>query len=176
MPLVFAFGCDSLSEYRGDFAGSIVAGTFVRSCFGDTTSAELRFDPAQALGPVEGVPDSQRNWLTLKATSDGQPDEVVFDAPLEPITLLANDTLADFDFPGPKRLRSFMLMARPEAGALAGRDAFVVVSLLADKRIELRVIARGETTSEPCPGESEASGDAPAEPKVREYYGFWRLK
>jgi len=178
IPLVLALGCDSLSEYRGSFQGSITSGSFVRSCFQDTTRATLRFDPAHVVGSLDGVPVSERSWLTLQVPGkDDLPDEVVFDAPLEPISLLSNDTLADFDFPGPKRLRSFMLVARPEAGALAGRDALVVISLLADKRIELRVIARGEASDKTCPGEnSTLADDAPATPRIREYYGFWRLK
>lgn len=171
--LLLALGCDSLSEYRGTFKGSIVSGSFVRSCFQESTSAELRFDPAHAVGSLEGVPDSERSWLTLRG---GEPAQVLFDAPLEPVTLLSNDTLADFDFPGPKRLRNFMLVARPKAGPLAGRDALIVISLLADKRIELRVMARGDETVEPCPGDLEPLADTAPEPKVREYYGFWRLK
>ena len=31
--LVCASGCDSLSEFKGTFSGSVVPGSFVRSCF-----------------------------------------------------------------------------------------------------------------------------------------------
>jgi hypothetical protein len=138
----------------------------------------MRPAPAHAAGSLEGVPDSQRSWLTLRTPHE--PSELVLDAALEPISLLSNDTLADFDFPGPKRLRNYLLVARPSAGPLAGRDALVVVSLLASKRVELRVIARGEITEEPCVDESAPEqGDAGAVasgPKAREYYGFFRLR
>lgn len=164
-------GCDSLSEFRGSFEGRIVSGSFVRSCFEDQIEAHLTFDPAQAAGPVEDVPEDQRNRITIKSDT-----QTVFDGTLlEPIGLLANDTLADFDFPGQKRLRNFMLVARPDAGPLAGRDALVVVSLLATKRLELRVIARGAETDEPCADQSLEDGGAP-EAGIREYYGLWRMK
>jgi hypothetical protein len=164
-------GCDSLSEFRGSFGGRIVSGSFVRSCFEDEIEAQLVFDPTQAAGPVDGVPPEDRNRITIKSDT-----QMVFDETLlEPIGLLANDTLADFDFPGQKRLRNFMLVARPDAGPLAGRDALVVVSLLATKRIELRVIARGGETDEPCPDQSGADG-GPPEPGIREYFGLFRMK
>jgi hypothetical protein len=162
-------GCDNLSEFRGSFEGTVVSGSFVRSCFADRIVAHLDFDPAQAVLSAGEVPDGG-NRLTIE--SDAQ---VVFkETPLEPFSLLSNDTLADFDFPGPKRLRNFMLVARPETGPLAGRDALVVVSLLANKSVELRVIARGDETDEPCPDELvEDGGVAPT--KAREYYGLFRL-
>lgn len=148
-----------------------MSGSFVRSCFEDKITAQLVFDPAQAAGPVEGVSDAERNRLTIKSDT-----QVVFDGTLlEPIGALSNDTLADFDFPGQKRLRNFMLVARPDSGPLAGRDALVVVSLLATKRVELRVIARGEETDEPCPGQVGEDGGAP-ERGIREYFGLFRMK
>jgi hypothetical protein len=170
LPCLLA-GCDSLSEFRGSFEGKIVSGSFVRSCFEDEIEAQLTFDPAQAAGPVEGIPDEQRNRITIKSDT-----QVVFDeTPLESIGLLSNDSLADFDFPGQKRLRNYMLMARPESGPLAGHDALVVVSLLATKRVELRVIARGDEADEPCPGQTLDDGGAP-EAGIHEYYGLFRLK
>jgi hypothetical protein len=162
-------GCDSLSEFRGSFEGRIVSGSFVRSCFEDQLTADLVFDPDQAAGPVEDAGAAERNRITIKSAT-----QVVFDeTPLEPIGLLSNDTLADFDFPGQKRLRNFMLVARPDSGPLAGHDALVVVSLLATKRIELRVIGRGDETDELCPGEGEEGATPPT--KVREYYGLFRM-
>ena len=164
-------GCDNLSEFRGAFKGRIVSGSFVRSCFEDEIEANLVFDPSQAAGPVEDVPETGRNRITIKSDT-----QVVFDETLlEPIGLLSNDTLADFDFPGQKRLRNFMLVARPESGPLAGRDALIVVSLLATKRVELRVIARTDGTDESCPPQAAEDGGVP-ESGIREYYGLFSMK
>jgi hypothetical protein len=166
-------GCDSLSDFNKSFSGSIIAGSFVRSCFAENLKADLRFDPAKAQGSTQPLPDLERNWLTLSTRDD--PPEEVLSAPLEPIASLGNDTLIDFDFPGPKRLRNYMLTTRPKQGPLAGRDVLVVVSLLANKQVELRVIGRGEETTARC------VGGGPEEPDdgtlhIHEYYGFFRLK
>jgi hypothetical protein len=88
--------CDSLSEFGGKFEGPIVEGSFVRRCFGSDIEADLHFNPASAVGSTRELADEDRNWLTLR---DGK-DNVVFDAPLEPIYPITADTLADFDFPG----------------------------------------------------------------------------
>ena len=121
-------GCDSLSEFRGSFEGRIVSGSFVRSCFEDEITATLHFDPTQAAGPIEDadIPEGELNRITIMSKTQ----TVFYETLLEPIGLLSNDTLADFDFPGQKRLRNFMLVARPDVGPLAGHDALVVVSLL----------------------------------------------
>jgi hypothetical protein len=169
--LLLGLGCDSLSEFKGTFSGSVVEGSFVRSCFSAGTSAELTFNPGYAAGSVAEVPENERNWLTLRS----EQGDVVFDAPLDPVEALSSDTLADFDFPGQKRLRNFMLMARSSEGPLAGRDALVVVSLLATKKVELRVIARGGDGEPHC--SDEASPDAGASSEhPPEYYGLFKLK
>lgn len=170
--LLVCGGCDSLSEFKGSFSGAVVKGSFVRSCFTADTVAKLRFNPSTAAGRIADLKDEQRNWLTLK---DEKQDVVVFDAELDAIEPLASDTLADFDFPGQKRLRNFMLLARSDVGPLAGRDALVVVSLLADKHIEVRVMGRGADDDPPCT--DEESGDAGVPPaRAPEYYGLFKLK
>jgi hypothetical protein len=170
LPL-FALGCDKMSEFHGSYEGRIIAGSFVRSCLKDDITAQLVFDPGQAISTSEDTSDEPRNQLTIKSAG-----QVLFDeTPLDPIGLMNNDTLADFDFPGPRRLRNYMLLARPEVGPLAGRDALVVVSLLASKSVELRVIARGPVTDEPCPGEVVPEGEQPPT-KAREYFGLFRMK
>lgn len=164
--------CDSLSEFGGAFNGPIVEGSFVRSCFGAHVEASLRFSPSHAVGSTRELKDSERNWLTLTEN-----DAVVFDAPLEPIYAITADSLADFDFPGQKRQRNYMLMARSSTGPLAGVDAIVVVSLLATGKIELRVIARAAPDDPSCVVDSE-SGDEDAgveSPRYPEYYGLFKL-
>jgi hypothetical protein len=144
----------------------------VRSCFGDKLTAELRFSPSHAVGSTIDLSDDQRNWLKLY---DGK--EEVFNAPLEPIYVITADSLADFDFPGQKRQRNYMLMARSTVGPLTGVDATVVVSLLATKKIELRVIARAADDDPNCMAEY-ASDDADAgvdAPRYPEYYGLFKL-
>ncbi len=165
--------CDDLSDYKGSFSGDIVQGNFVRSCFRSSTRAVLRFDPEYAVAPVDDVKSSELNRLT---TDDGTFDKTL----LEPIAALPHDQLSEFDFPGPHRLRNFMLLARPQKGPLAGRDAMVVVSLLENGHLELRIMARTESTEVACPTESE--GDAGALPegvaaaRPREYFGVFVLK
>jgi hypothetical protein len=174
--------CEDLSEFRGTFDGSIVEGNFVRSCFPPNTTATIRFDPDKAVGDVSALPKGARNWVT---TDDGTFDHTV----LEPVAKLAEDQLSQFDFPGPQRLRNYLLLARPESGPLANRDATVVVSLLENKRIELRIIARPGDPTRACKVEVDAgAGDAgavdagtadagaPTETKNYEYFGLFRLQ
>lgn len=170
--------CDSLSEFGGQFDGPIVEGSFVRRCFASDLRADLRFNPASAVGSTRDLPDEERNWLKLI----DEKENVVFDAPLEPIYPITADTLADFDFPGQRRLRNYMLRARSTTGPLVDRDALVVVSLLATKRIELRVMARAadddpnctvDDASDPDAGTADAEAERPRDP---EYYGLFKLK
>lgn len=171
--LLVSGACDSLSEFKGSFSGPVVKGSFVRSCFTADTVAKLRFNPSTAVGRIADLEEDQRNWLTL---TDKAQDSVVFDAELDAIEPLASDTLADFDFPGQKRLRNFMLLGRSEVGPLAGRDALVVISLLADKHLEVRVIGRSGEDDPPC-GDAENESDAGVPPpRAPGYYGLFKLK
>ena len=168
--------CDSLSDFGGEFKGDIVQGSFVRSCFGGEVKAKLRFSPSHAVGSTRDLGDDQRNWLTLY-DEEQDPKVTVFDAPLEPIYAITADSLADFDVPGQKRQRNYMLMARSTVGPLAGVDATVVVSLLATKKIELRVIARAADDDPDCVVESDGDdADAGVDaPRYPEYYGLFKL-
>ncbi len=171
--------CDDLKDFRGSYQGEIVEGNFVRSCFGPRTQAFLRFDPDKAVAPLGALPPAEMNTLR---TDDG----TFADTVLEPIDHLPHDQLSQLDFPGPQRLRNFMLLARPDSGPLSGRDALVVISLLASESVELRVIARSADGATFCPGKPEASGAGDAgdagdasEPITNgryEYFGLWRLK
>jgi hypothetical protein len=158
--------CDDLSDFRGSYSEEIVAGSFVRSCFADKTRLTLAFDPDRVFSSSSDAP------VNTISTDDG-----TFQAtPLEPITKLNHDHLNEFDFPGPQRLRNYMLRARPRSGPLAGRDALVVISLLASDLVEVRIIARSADDAGPCPGGTEAT-DAGTPPlaAAREYFGLWRL-
>ena len=170
---VVSHGCDDLSGFRGDYEGHIVSGDFVRSCFGSDTTATLHFSPDFAVASMLDASASQRNRLT---TNDGTFDDTV----LEPVDALRHDPLSQLDFPGPSRLRNYLLFARPESGPLAGRDATVVVSLMDQGRIEVRVIARTEdgTSCEPAAGEDAGAADAGsgAETGGGHYFGLFRLK
>jgi hypothetical protein len=164
--------CDDLSEFRGQFAGDIVSGSFIRDCFGPEVTATLVFDPDYAVAPLpDDLPPAQQNRLT---TSDGTFKDTV----LTPINALPHDPLGQLDFPGSRRLRNFMLLARPDEGPLAGRDAVVVVSLMEKKRIELRVIARSGSDGACAPEEGDAGVEAePPQPgEAREFFGLFHLK
>lgn len=170
----FAVGCDDLSDFRGEFKGAIIKGNFIRSCFPADTVARLQFDPELAVGSTPDPDPSDRNRLT---TTDG----TFSDTQLVPLSALAHDQLSELDFPGRRRLRNFILVARPNRGPLAGRDATVVVSLLETGEVELRIMGRTEDTMTACPTEAESSGavgnvggsDAP---RPREYFGVFTLK
>ena len=160
-----ASACGDLRDFRGTYRAEIVEGNFVRSCFRSGTRATLRFDPDQAVvGRDAGA--STPNTLTID-------DGTFQDTPLEPIRSLPHDPLSQLDFPGPQRLRSYMLLARPSTGPLAGRDALVVISLLASEGLEVRVIARSADGAAGCPDEPE--GAAPDPGARREYFGLFRM-
>lgn len=167
--------CGDLKDFRGTYEGPIVKGSFVRSCFADTTSATLYFDPEQAVAHDAGF-TAMPNTLS---TSDSMTGEMVFqNTVLEPVRSLESDHLSLLDFPGPERLRSYVLLARPTQGPLAGRDAFVVVSLLASEDVELRVLARTADATAACAA-AAADGAVPGGPPEasgpHEYFGLFRL-
>ncbi|MET0343971.1 MAG: hypothetical protein ABW252_23355 [Polyangiales bacterium] len=167
VPCACALGCGDLKEFRGAYEGVIVEGNFVRSCFAADTRVTLRFDPDEAIARSDAGELVERNTIS---TSDG----TFRDTPLEPIASLPHDPLSQFDFPGPQRLRNYLLLARPETGPLAGRDATVVISLLASEGLEVRIIARGGDGM-PCPlYQSDASTTPSAAPS--EWFGLFRLK
>lgn len=155
--------CGDLRDFGGTYRGNIVKGSFVRSCFSDTVCALLQFDPDKAVASDAGLGEAP-NTLT---TSDGVFAQTV----LEPVQGLANDHLSLLDFPGPQRLRNYLLLARPLSGPLAGRDVFVVVSLLASEDVEVRVIARSADGSASCAEVEPLSADEP-----REYFGLFRME
>jgi len=160
--------CENLSNFEGTYQGAIIDGNFLRRCFAARTRATLEFDPDAAVVAGEG----STNTLT---TSDG-----TFDAtPLIPFSALPHDQLSRFDFPGPSRLRNFLLMARPETGPLAGRDAVVVISLLESGSVEVRVMARTAADAEPCAStepDNADNADNGIAGDGHEFFGVFQLK
>lgn len=170
-----AGGCDDLADFRGDFKGPIVTGNFIRSCFPADTEVKLHFDPELAVEAPSGPVDASK--LNRITTTDG----TFSDTRLEPLSALPHDQLSDLDFPGPRRLRNFILVARPKSGPLVGRDATVVVSLLENGHVELRIMGRTADTTMACPTEAESTeplgsvDDSDVE-RPREYFGVFTLK
>jgi len=170
---VSLLGCDDLKDFEGTRSNDIVGGNFVRSCFKERTELTLTFNPSLLTAEADAGLGLPPNALS---TDDG----TFQNTRLEVISRLPHDPLSELDFPGPQRLRNYVLLARPEAGPLAGRDALVVVSLLASDTIEVRVIARSADGVTTCPSDGEAVDAGPVEPQAggtrREYFGLWRLK
>jgi len=137
--LVLASGCDSYDRFRtgpdrGVFRGTVLGegeSSFIRRGFASGTILELSFDPAAIERPQVGT-------ITTLAPDGSR----IFDAvALESITPLSHDLLSELTFPGAGRLETFLLLARPGSGPLAGREVMVFLSLLDTGDVEVRVIA-----------------------------------
>jgi hypothetical protein len=176
LPLLLLFACDDLKDFRGNYSGQIIGGEFVRSCFRQDTQLKLRFDPNLAV-VRDDVSDALPN--TISTVDPASEEQVFTDTVLEPMRNLVQDPLGELDFPGPQRLRNYMLLARPQSGPLAGRDALVVVSLLASESVEVRVVARPADDKPDCPADSEPQdGGVDQEPRLArpEFFGLWRMR
>jgi len=144
--LIVLWGCDTLGEfrtdegevYRGEIAGvndplncpDGIDCSFIRRGFASSVTLDLTFDP-----------DRQYDEPGSISTSGEDCGPTFTETALLPIAPLAHDQLGLYDFPGGGRVRNFMYVARPESGALAGRDAMVFISLIRGGNIEVRVIA-----------------------------------
>lgn len=135
---ILLMGCEDVSRFKTTdedvFRGPVIGDeplSFIRRGFAPGTVLQLDFDPSE--------PD--RRVLGRMSTIDEAGLRVFEQTELESIPPLAHDELSEFSFPGPGRVRNFMLIARPESGPLAGRDAMVVVSLLDSGGVEVRIIA-----------------------------------
>lgn len=126
--------CTNLSDYAGDYQGSIVGTddsscsegncSFIRRGFPAGTTLSLRFD---AMGP-----ESSR---TL-STSDGS----FQDTPLKPIAPVEHDFLSQLELPGAGRIKTLIYAATPREGPLSSRDPLVFVSLMDEQKIEVRIL------------------------------------
>jgi hypothetical protein len=135
---VLASGCNSYDRFRTGpertFRGAVFGegeASFIRRGFAPGTMLDLSFDP-------DAVGRSEVGTLTTEAPDGTR----LFDATvLESIAPLSHDLLSELSFPGAGRLETFLLLARPTAGALAGREVMVFLSLLDTGEIEVRLIA-----------------------------------
>jgi len=133
------YATDPDQEYVGEVAGSEEDMSFLRRGFRQGTVLHMTFDP---LGPTPG---------TLTTSDD--PCSIFTGATLEVVTPLAHDQLSLYDFPGGGRLRNFIYAVDVATGPLAGRNALAFVSLMDDKKIEVRIIAgagQEECTAADC--------------------------
>lgn len=122
-----ALGCHDLSRFSnsGDhYEGPVVAGDFLRSGFGASTSLCLVID-ANHLQDAPGTVTS----------SDGRFDETL----LRPIPQVWHDPLSTLAF-GEGRVQNFLYVATPDADADTGGDVFVVMSLMQSGGVEARIL------------------------------------
>jgi hypothetical protein len=131
-------GCDSYDRFRTGpertFRGAVLGEgeeSFIRRGFAAGTMLDLSFDPDAIGRPEVGT-----------ITTDAPDGTRLFEAtPLESIAPLSHDLLSELSFPGAGRLETYLLLAHPSTGALAGREVMVFLSLLDTGEIEVRLIA-----------------------------------
>lgn len=103
--------------------------SFIRRGFAERTVLELSFTPHD---------ETHSGFLTTKDETCG----ATFDnVPLRRIEPLQHDALSLLDFPGEGRLETYIFLATPDTGPLAGRTATVFLSLMRSGSIEVRLIA-----------------------------------
>jgi hypothetical protein len=168
-----ALGCDDLDDFRtgpgevfeGTVAGSETGdeGSFIRTGFVAGTRLELTFNPDFSLESDEEIDPGTIS--TFKPAGEDDDEEAAGDfqnTALDVISPLAHDPLMKYSFPGGGRIRNYIFSALYHGGT---RSAFIFVSLMEDKDIEIRIIApRVESACE--------SDNAPN----RELFGVFRLK
>lgn len=146
-----AVGCEDVSRFTTkpdeSFCGSIVPGAFVRRGFEPGVRMRLQFD-AERLQEAPGT-----LW-----TDDGLFDQ----APLLVLPELQHDPLSLLDF-GEGRVRNLLYAAGPTSGP----QAFVVISLLENDRVEVRLL-RG---APPAPNQT-----AEAVPDSKPLFGVFPLE
>lgn len=179
LALVSLAGCTSLEDYRADasepYVGTVLgqtdpscdAGTgcsFLRRGFRPGTEIVMTFDPDQ-------VNSSPGTLTTRMADGSSEACTPTFvDEPLRAIAPLAHDPLSQLTFPGEGRQKTMIFALSPSTGALTGRDAYAVVSLMRDGEIELRVFAgSGEGDCAPTDCASYAAGTC-------DFFGVFRLR
>lgn len=167
--LCFALGCDDLDDFRTGpdevFKGTVAGGetgdegSFIRTGFAAGTRLELTFDPDFSLQSDKEILPGSISTFEPGVDDD---EEVFQETALDVISPLAHDALTQYTFPGGGRIRNYIFSALYSGGT---RSAFIFVSLMEDKDIEVRIIApRVESACE--------SDSAP----YRELFGVFRLK
>lgn len=175
--LAFCAGCEDLREwktgpndvFRGEVTGSDAdpaVDSFIRKGFESHTLLELSFDPysTDALAPVDAgdalprtvVAGSIDTYTCPNGRSECAVEERTagpfVNAPLIAIEALSHDPLSQYTFPGGGRLRNYIfgvhfLSVRDKQ--VTGRDAMIFVSLMENKRVEVRAMAPSVPTNEP---------------------------
>ncbi len=179
--LCITLGCDDLDDFRTGkdevFRGTVAGGetgdegSFIRTGFAAGTRLELMsFDPDFSLqSDREITPGKISTFEPSEADDDDEIARYFKETPLDVINPLAHDPLTQYTFPGGGRIRNYIFSALypfpEETDSGRTRSAFVFVSLMEDKDIEVRIIApRVESACE--------TDNAPD----RELFGVFRLK
>ncbi|MBX3246954.1 MAG: hypothetical protein KF901_07220 [Myxococcales bacterium] len=170
--MVTLLGCEDLSSWQlADeevFRGAVLGNddpdcpaggcSFIRRGFAPGTTIELELDPTHTSRPGT-------------ISTRGERCEPTFDAePLLPIAALAHDHLSLYDFPGGRRMRSYIYALEPTRGPLAGRGAMAFVSLMRNGDVEVRIIA-GDGADDCAPMDCEAFASGRCD-----YFGVFRLR
>ncbi len=132
--------CQDLEGFRGTFRGAVVGSDDPDCPPGESCSFIRRgFPEATVLVLDDFFPPPSEEPVIGRVTTFGS--DAFQATPLERIGPLEHDNLSQYSFPGAGRVRNYIFIARPTAGALVGREAMVFVSLMDDDTIELRVLA-----------------------------------
>ena len=156
--LALLAACDDLSKFQTSkdeiFRGTVVgtapqdAGDgatterFLLFGFSSDSRLDLRFDAAAAarggedVGRVDVYTCQDAN--VVNCPKKMRVPGLFVNAPLSSIPGLGQDVLSRYDFPGPRRLRNFILTAPLSGG---GHVATMFVSLVESGSIEIRIVA-----------------------------------
>lgn len=177
--------CDDLQDFETSegqvFRGSVVGSppqrqpdggvqeAFLLHGFPANVQMELTLDPQAAARGSDGV-GTVVTYVCDEPLRADCPDSMRSEGPilkagLAAVPGLADDALSRYTFPGPSRIRNFILSAPFESDGVV-RAAMVFVSLMENGGIEVRVVAPGVAMD----GASADGG--PLEP----LFGFFRLE
>lgn len=173
--LLLIAACDQFSEFETDpdqvYQGQVVGVddpencpdgidcSFIRRGFPAGAELDMKFDANEVY--------TSPGTLTTRGEACGP---TFADTELLPIPPLAFDQLGLYEFPGGGRIKNYMFVARPQTGALAGRDAMVFVSLIRGGHIEVRVIAGpGQVICDPNDCDELLSGRC-------DFFGYFDLE
>lgn len=156
-------GCDDLARFSTEpaesYCGAVTLASSFRMGFSPRVQMRLKLDASRLDGP-----DSPGTLSTFEIAADGETERRVLDgAELRRMAPLAHDPLSHLEFgDGRERNAIFAVSpADPEAESM-----LAIVSLLADERVEVRLLRAGSPTS--------SDGMAPAEGR-RPLFGIFTL-
>ena len=148
--LAFALACascsdlDAFSTGEGEaYAGAIVDADYVRRGFPKRTTMRATFHVRDATCCPAMKADCARECTQGGPGALTTSDRTFDETPLEPVEALPQDSLSTMEFAG-SRLRNYFFFVPFIAGERDGEareaEALVVVSLVADDRIDVRVL------------------------------------